>query len=202
MSARIARRVFTATTRRSMLKPGLSSSTSRVTCRDASTSSESSHGPEPSSDKPWIIGSLLIFGSAFLYLISPSARSRPNFDHKNKHVSEHSKEAPEPEPVLMKDDEGTAADVASSIALAESSDVPNDAQSDDEHGDVKAASEEDSLNPIEQNLATTDEGEKSEKQEEAETVEGDRKLPKEPTVVGEGSEAAVGRVSPKEGARA
>lgn len=78
MSARIARRAFTATARRSVLKP---SSVSRVACRRASTSS--SHGSEPASDKPWIvsrlvlhpqmswqrrwywqIGSLLIFGPA------------------------------------------------------------------------------------------------------------------------------------------
>jgi hypothetical protein len=57
MSARIARRAFTAAARHSGLKPSLSSSASRVACRKASSSS---HGPKLSSDTPWIVSWLVL----------------------------------------------------------------------------------------------------------------------------------------------
>jgi len=211
MSARIAHRTFVATARRSVLRAGFSPA-SRMTCRN---SSSSSHGPELSSDKPWIIGSLLIFGSAFLYLVSPSARKTHHTAHKDKHEfpalahEEHSVNKPEPE--LMKDDEGKVADVASSVALAESSDIPNDAQSAEQHVELKAEAEEDSSKPIEQDSGgappTTD-GEKAEQTEESVKEvktevpgEGGRKLPKEPTSMGEARESAVKHITPKEGAK-
>jgi len=116
-----------------------------------------------------------------------------------------------PEPELMKDDEGKVADVASSVTLAESSDVPNDAQSAERHAEIKATAEEDSTKPVEQDSAdappTTDEAEKVEKVEEVEKAEqaetaeeADRKLPKEPTNMSEAREAAVKHVTPKEDA--
>lgn len=203
MSARIARRAFTATARRSVLKPAFPSSASRVTRRNASTSSPD--GSESSSDKPWIIGSLLIFGPALLYLLSPSARKSHHVEH-NSH-DEHSEVTQDktPEPELMKDDEGAVADVASSITLAESSDVPNDAQSAGKYAELKAAAEDDSSKPVVQDSAgappSTDEGEKSDQGETAERAEeGDRKLPKAPTNMGEAREAAVAHVTPKEDA--
>ncbi|KAF9242612.1 hypothetical protein BU15DRAFT_72722 [Melanogaster broomeanus] len=66
------------------------------------------------SDSPWIIGSALVFGPAylqFLYLISPSARKSPHghasHEHKSHH-DEHADAVPEPvqETPSMTDDEG------------------------------------------------------------------------------------------------
>jgi len=72
---------------------------------------------------PWIIGSLCVFGPAFVYLASPSARkSAPHVD--KKHVDKHAPLQP------MKDDEGTevsGAELANSMHKAEATDVPKNA---------------------------------------------------------------------------
>ncbi|KAG7088117.1 hypothetical protein E1B28_012142 [Marasmius oreades] len=77
------------------------------------------------SDLPWIIGSAVVFGPAFLYLASPSSRrSAPHIPHDPSHS--HA-------PLPMKDDEGTVADVSGSVAKAEADDVPQaDAASHEE----------------------------------------------------------------------
>ncbi|KAG6902520.1 hypothetical protein C0995_015337 [Termitomyces sp. Mi166 len=154
-------------------------STARASLRNASSTfragarrMNSSHAAyAPKSDKPWIIGSALIFGPAvsstkrlrrskqgltppkqFLYLLSPSARKNTGHVHNDAHdFPGHKKHAPEPvakqtasepepeaetrsepepepvaaepEPVLMKDDEGTEANIADSLA-ASADDVP------------------------------------------------------------------------------
>jgi hypothetical protein len=152
----------------------------------------------------------VIFGPAFLYLLSPSARKKHHVEHKDKHDfpalmhDEHSKVKKDktPEPELMEDDEGKVADVASSVTLAESSDVPNDAQSAEKHAEIQAAAEDDSPKPVEEDSAAappTTEGEKSVDVEKAETREGgERKQGKEPTNMGKAREAAVEGVTPKQ----
>jgi len=75
-----------------------------------------------------MIGSLVFFGPALLYLLSPSARKNTHGvhnDHRDfpalkKHEG-HSSESAVAVPVTetMKDDEGTEANVSSSMALSQ-----------------------------------------------------------------------------------
>ncbi|KAF9452951.1 hypothetical protein P691DRAFT_659771 [Macrolepiota fuliginosa MF-IS2] len=126
MSARFARSAFASLR---------ASARSRATTLPARRNmSAQSHGAQPKkSDLPWIVGATLVFGPLFLYLVSPSARKSQHAhavhnDHhdypaleKEKHESKQSE--------IVKDDEGTPADVTDSIALSEESDVPKDSQS-------------------------------------------------------------------------
>ncbi|KAF8194225.1 hypothetical protein BJ912DRAFT_959835 [Pholiota molesta] len=141
MSARLARLAFGSAARRAQTT--VASASSRVARR--AMSSTTSHGAQvKSSDKPWIIGSTIVFLPAFLYLVSPSARKKEQLVHDDKHdfptlkhkeaAAPESAPEPAPEPekaeahVLMTDDEGTVADVSSSIAAAKADDSPKDAQ--------------------------------------------------------------------------
>ncbi|KAG6905992.1 hypothetical protein DXG01_016452 [Tephrocybe rancida] len=127
------------------------SSTARASLRNTSSTfragarrMNSSHAAfKPKSDKPWIIGSALLFGPALLYLVSPSARKNTgHVVHNDAHdfpghkahtpVPAAEEAAPEaasepapaePEPVLMKDGEGTEANIAESL-VASADDVP------------------------------------------------------------------------------
>ncbi|KAF8964231.1 hypothetical protein BDZ97DRAFT_919962 [Flammula alnicola] len=133
MSARLARSAFRSATRRA--QTNASTASSKVSRR---TMSSTSHGAEAkSSDTPWIVGSALLFGPAFLYLVSPSGRKSIPHVHDDKHdfptlkTKEEHAPAPtktEPPVEILKDDEGTEADVGSSIAVAEGNDVPNASQ--------------------------------------------------------------------------
>ncbi|KAL0069073.1 hypothetical protein AAF712_003759 [Marasmius tenuissimus] len=85
----------------------------------SSTAGEAAKG----SDMPWIIGSVVVFGPAFLYLASPSTRkSAPHKPHKSESHA----------PVTMEDDEGKEADVTDSIAKAKSEDAPQSDGASDE----------------------------------------------------------------------
>jgi len=93
--------------------------------------SSSAHGAE-TSDKPWIIGSALVFGPAAVYLLSPSSKAKAH------NAQQHSlpKTVPTPTtPLPIKDDEGTevpAQEVESSVQAAVEEDSPKDAQSSEE----------------------------------------------------------------------
>jgi len=109
--------------------------------------SAQSHGAQPKkSDLPWLVGATLVFGPLFLYLVSPSARKSQHAhavhnDHHDFPALEKEKhESKQPE--IMKDDEGTPADVTDSIALSEESDVPKDSQSPETVATTLAAAEE------------------------------------------------------------
>ncbi|KAG6853921.1 hypothetical protein C0991_012411 [Blastosporella zonata] len=103
----------------------------------------------PKSDKPWIIAAAVLFGPAFLYLVSPSARKNTgHFVHNDAHdfpghkahkaapvVEEAAAPEPTPEPAPepaaepalaeheMKDSEGQVADILDSL-VASADDVP------------------------------------------------------------------------------
>ncbi|KAF4577109.1 hypothetical protein EYR36_005096 [Pleurotus pulmonarius] len=77
------------------------------------------HEQKKSSDMPWVIGSLVTFGPAFLYLVSPSARKTAPGHAAHAHGS-HA----EPKKVTMKDDEGQEADVTASVQAATADDAP------------------------------------------------------------------------------
>ncbi|CAA7262920.1 unnamed protein product [Cyclocybe aegerita] len=125
MSARLTRTALSAARRGAQTSM---SSTTRVSRRVMS----SSHAPVTRSDKPWIIGSLLVFGPAFLYLVSPSARKDTHHVHNDKHDSlahdKNEKAEVNPSEVVIKDDEGTPAQVGASIALSEAVDAPKETQ--------------------------------------------------------------------------
>ncbi|KAF9497720.1 hypothetical protein BDN71DRAFT_1504701 [Pleurotus eryngii] len=107
----------------SSARASLWSQTPVATRRFAGRRWNSSHGPsheqEKSSDMPWVIGSLVTFGPAFLYLISPSARKTAPGHAAHAHDS-HA----EPKKVTMKDDEGQEADITASVQAATADDAP------------------------------------------------------------------------------
>jgi len=120
--------------------------------------SATSHAPTKSSDTPWIVGSLAIFGPALLYLLSPSARKNTHGVHNDYHdfpaLKRHEDQTPNTEShvaVPVEDGEGTEgtgvaeANVASSTVSQESN-VPNDSTSPESNGETKvedvSASEE------------------------------------------------------------
>jgi len=131
MASRAARTVFTAAARASARPARVAQHIGRR------HNSASSHGSSAtSSDKPWIIGSALVFGPLLLYLLSPSA-SKKSAEHAGHHDEEHgSAHAPNhestieaapstlPTEVKMTDDEGKEENVADSLAAAEHEDVP------------------------------------------------------------------------------
>lgn len=123
--------------------------------RSASTTERaaSSHtaSPQRSSSPP------PPFGPAFLYLVSPSGRKSVAHAqvHDDKHdfptlnVASHDSHPAFPvsqNKVVMKDDEGTAADVTSSLALAEEANGPKDDVPEEKFQATKAAA---SAEPIE-----------------------------------------------------
>ncbi|KAG6828570.1 hypothetical protein H0H92_007500 [Tricholoma furcatifolium] len=138
-----ARQSLSSTTRASLRN---TSSTFRAGARRMN-SSHAAHTPK--SDTPWIVGSAILFGPALLYLLSPSARKQTHFVHNDAHDFPSTKKhapapaapqaapepapeptpepepqpASEPEPVLMKDSEGTEANIADAL-LHEADDVP------------------------------------------------------------------------------
>ncbi|KAJ3508926.1 hypothetical protein NLJ89_g5491 [Agrocybe chaxingu] len=200
MSARLTRTALSAARRGAQTTL---SSTARVSRRAMS----SSHAPATKSDKPWIIGSLLVFGPAFLYLVSPSARKDTHHVHNDKHDSpaHDKKENAEVKPaeVVIKDDEGTPAQVGASIALSEAVDVPKETQTPADLAELKKDAETESPpetapEPTEvPSKAKSPEGISSEKSGtfQAEGEEG-------PTSQGKARQAAKEGVAPKEAAEA
>ncbi|PPQ85169.1 hypothetical protein CVT25_004176 [Psilocybe cyanescens] len=188
MSARLARSAFQSATRRAQTT--VSSSAARVSRRAMSSTS----GGAKSSDTPWIIGASLVFGPAFLYLVSPSARKNQHGihnDHKEYPTLKHNADAPKhDEPVeLMKDDEGTEANVGASIALSEGSDVPKDSQSPEKQAELHTDAE----------TAAVPE-EKSETGD-AQEEDGHKHTPKAGTYQKEGEHGPVDQEVAQEGAK-
>ncbi|RDB18094.1 hypothetical protein Hypma_000975 [Hypsizygus marmoreus] len=150
MSFSAARHAFSAASRASLRAARSNASTVQIGAKRMN----SSHAAPQSSDKPWIIVSGLIFGPAFLYLVSPSARKRPHFGHKEH---EHANEAPAP--VIMKDDEGTEANISASLQQAETADVPKAAGA--EVTESEPAVEAQTTEPEHKETVITAAGEKS-----------------------------------------
>ncbi|KAG5646505.1 hypothetical protein DXG03_003271 [Asterophora parasitica] len=134
--------------------------------------SSSSHAA-PKSDKPWVIGSALVFGPAFAYLVSPSARAKSHSAHNDAHdtpghkthqasepTPEPEPEAAAPEPIIVKDDAGAAeADVSESIKAA-ADDVPkaSNAATTEEPKETSAPVEESSADTEKENGTPQDSG--------------------------------------------
>ncbi|KXN92852.1 hypothetical protein AN958_06957 [Leucoagaricus sp. SymC.cos] len=150
MSARFSRSVFASlrASARSRVNYGLPGRRNM---------SAQSHGAQPQkSDMPWVVGAAVVFGPMFLYLVSPSARKSQkehavHHDHHDfptlgKEAPSHSQSEPQKEgtelPEVMKDDEGTPADVTATIALSEESDVPKDSQSPETVAETTIAAEQ------------------------------------------------------------
>ncbi|KIJ17662.1 hypothetical protein PAXINDRAFT_167659 [Paxillus involutus ATCC 200175] len=90
---------------------------------------------EIKSDTPWMIGSALVFGSLFLYLVSPSARKSSHAGHGHEDHHQHEESQPAQETPSMTDDEGTevsGAEVKESIEKGFEVDSPKDAQAHEE----------------------------------------------------------------------
>jgi len=121
----------------------------RVATRLASRRTmSSSHGAKQSSDLPWIIGSIVVFGGSTGYLLTPTAK------HEAKHVvHEHTKQEDgtynkldstaqgtspsKAEPI--KDDDGeeaSGAEVGKSLDAGFKADSPGDAQAAEAKGDA------------------------------------------------------------------
>ncbi|KAH9480365.1 hypothetical protein JR316_0006963 [Psilocybe cubensis] len=141
MSARLARSAFQSAARRAQTT--LSSSASSVSRRTMSSAS----GNAKSSDTPWIVGATLVFGPAFLYLVSPTGRNSTKSVHNDlkEHptLKRHDAAPHKPEEVaaaapveIMTDDEGTEANVGATIALSQGSDVPKESQSPEKQAEL------------------------------------------------------------------
>ncbi|KAF9013199.1 hypothetical protein BDQ17DRAFT_583692 [Cyathus striatus] len=130
MSARLARNTIHAATRRVATNARM---TPRIAKRNMSAVGDAAHAAKSSTDRLWILGSAVIFGPAFLYLVSPSARKNRHDFHDDKHdfpgfVPKEAAPTPEAStPVIMKDSEGESADVSQSVKIAEQDDAPKQA---------------------------------------------------------------------------
>ncbi|KAH6912758.1 hypothetical protein BKA70DRAFT_774315 [Coprinopsis sp. MPI-PUGE-AT-0042] len=135
MSARFARSLFQAGARRAQTVAPRRAFGKRTMATEA-------HGASK-SDTPWMVGSALVFGPLFLYLVSPSARKHTGaVHHDEKEYPTLKHEAPKAEahePVIMKDSEGTEQNVAGSLALSEKTDAP---KAGDSSPSYEAAKEE------------------------------------------------------------
>ncbi|KAG9315880.1 hypothetical protein JVU11DRAFT_3529 [Chiua virens] len=141
--SRTAQRFLSSSLRSSALanfKVAARSPRAALTRRMMSSESHASHGGA-SSDTPWMIGSALVFGPLFLYLVSPTARNvshghadHGHQSHTNKNEDEHAQQvesSPEEAAVPTTDDEDTevpAQEVKESMARAFETDSPKDAQ--------------------------------------------------------------------------
>lgn len=175
----------------------------------------SAHGAEAKSDTPWMIGSALVFGPLFIWLVSPTAKSKAHDVHEKalpKSKSSGHGEAPVPAPSVesateapsgestetVTDDEGTAAsnaEVAESINKAVDEDSPKEAAAPSEaipvKGETKSHDEADS-GEYKAKAATSETGPEQDK-----TV-GDKKTDETPSDVGEARAKSTGGKSPKE----
>lgn len=149
--------------------------------------SAESHGAHSKkSDMPWVIGAAVVFGPGFLYLLSPSARKShaehavhhdhhdfPTLgkgDQSHSQVSESQQTEETERPEIMKDDEGTPADVSASIALSQESDVPKDSQSSEGVAETTVAAEQAPVGEdMKEEAAATEEPAKEEAAESAST---------------------------------
>ncbi|KIK08034.1 hypothetical protein K443DRAFT_672918 [Laccaria amethystina LaAM-08-1] len=214
MSARLARTTLSLVARRVN-----ASSAGRVARRNMSFESTSHGASAKSSDTPWIAGSALVFGPLFLYLVSPSGRkaTQANTVHddvrdfpaiKLKDQWHHpatpaaAVETEEAAPVeIMKDDEGTPANVASSIALATESDVPKTAESPEASAGVAVAAKSEAEDPAP--ATVTEEAASSAGESSSDTSGTFQKSGEEgPTDLKTPREAAKKGVTPKEHADA
>ncbi|KAF8133675.1 hypothetical protein EV363DRAFT_1214113 [Boletus edulis] len=145
--SRTAPRLFSSSSRysaRVSLNTATRAPRAALTRRMMSSESHAGHG-STSSDKPWIIGSALVFGPLFLYFVSPSARKGSHghadhghdihsHDHEDKQaqqIESHREEDVKP----MADDEGTeisGQEVKESMEKAFEFDSPKDAQEREE----------------------------------------------------------------------
>ncbi|KAJ7217201.1 hypothetical protein GGX14DRAFT_602560 [Mycena pura] len=132
MASRLSRQAFSTTARvgrsvRSNVHPPR-----RLMSADAA----GHHEFKPTSDMPWVIGAVIVSGPLLAYLLRDTVAIKKRIaagDHGHGHGHDahgngahtagetHEEHAT---PAVMKDDEGTPADVTSSIENAEASDVP------------------------------------------------------------------------------
>ncbi|KAG8214500.1 hypothetical protein J3R82DRAFT_9556 [Butyriboletus roseoflavus] len=138
--SRITHRLFSSSSRLSAwvnLNAAARSSRATLTRRMMSSESHASHDGSTPSETPWIIGSALVFGPLFLYLVSPSARkgSHGNHGHKSnpdEHGDKHAQHVESHQDVTpIADDEGTEVsgqEVKESMEKAFETDSPKDGQ--------------------------------------------------------------------------
>ncbi|KAF8555252.1 hypothetical protein OG21DRAFT_1496427 [Imleria badia] len=145
--SRVAHRLFSSSLRSSTrvnLNTAARSPRAACTRRMMSSESHASHASAP-SDRPWIIGSALVFGPLLLYLVSPSSRKgshdHTDYGHKSHHVEhednhvQHVESNREGDIKPIADDEGTEVsgqEVKESMEKAFEADSPKDAQEREE----------------------------------------------------------------------
>ncbi|KAF8627711.1 hypothetical protein AX15_004283 [Amanita polypyramis BW_CC] len=119
MASRVARTIFSAGARASVRPTRVAQQIGKR------YNSASSHGASATpSDKPWIIGSAIIFGPALLYLLSPSAGKSTAAHATHKHEENKAAESSiPPSEVKMKDDEDTEEDVTGALVASEHEDA-------------------------------------------------------------------------------
>ncbi|KAJ7147183.1 hypothetical protein C8R43DRAFT_1012221 [Mycena crocata] len=153
MASRLSRQAFSTTARAARS----ARSNGRAPRRFMSADATAHHEPfKPKSDLPWIIGAVAIAGPSLAYLLKDTmaikqkiAAGHHGHDshdshaaHAETHAEKHEDHAA-PAAAVMKDDEGTEADVSSAVNDATAADVPKaaDATSDDAAAPSEAAAE-------------------------------------------------------------
>ncbi|PCH39910.1 hypothetical protein WOLCODRAFT_136555 [Wolfiporia cocos MD-104 SS10] len=130
MASRLGQRLFAQAARSSRVGGRVASRRSMASTAEHASASGSNPYPI-GSDRPWLVGSLLVFAPAAFYLLSPSAKS----SHGASHGASHDAHAKHDDKLPTEDDEGTEApaeEVDASAKKAFDADAPKDAQAAEE----------------------------------------------------------------------
>ncbi|KAF7311408.1 Ubiquitin-conjugating enzyme [Mycena kentingensis (nom. inval.)] len=140
-TARLGRQLLSSSTRASRAV--------RSTSRRLMSADAASHEFKPKSDLPWIVGAAAVSIPSLFYLLQETSaiKARIAAGHHDAHGHDsHEHAAKEHEehasPVVMKDDEGTSADVTQSVQAAEEADVPPAAETNNEPAEDAASAPE------------------------------------------------------------
>ncbi|KAJ6447521.1 hypothetical protein C8R47DRAFT_1225625 [Mycena vitilis] len=145
MASRLSRQAFSTTARATRSVRSNVHAPRRFMSADAAAH----HEPfKPKSDLPWIIGAVAIAGPTLAYLlrdtfaikqkIAAGHHGHDSHDAHAVHAEAHEEHAA---PAVMKDDEGTEADVSSATDAATAADVPQASGATTEESTSDAAAE-------------------------------------------------------------
>ncbi|KAJ7451597.1 hypothetical protein FB451DRAFT_1409688 [Mycena latifolia] len=145
MASRVGRQAFSTTVRATRT----ARSNVHLPRRFMSADAAAHHEPfKPKSDLPWIIGAVAIAGPALAYLLKDTmaikqriAAGHHGHDSHDSHAAHAEAHEDHAAPAVVKDDEGTEADVSSSVDAATAADVPQAADATSDSSSSDAASE-------------------------------------------------------------
>ncbi|KAJ7758136.1 hypothetical protein DFH07DRAFT_818869 [Mycena maculata] len=130
MASRVGRQVFSSTARAARSVRSTARPSKRFMSADAAAHHDEPF--KPKSDLPWIIAAAAVTGPALAYLLKDTfeikkriAAGHHGHDAHDAHAAHTEAHEEHATPAVMKDDEGTEADVSSAVNDATAADVPN-----------------------------------------------------------------------------